>query len=172
MKVIAHKLRQNLAILFTAAVCALVIFYIIKNPNLFQASILSLEEKAFMNEKHWDAAYKMSNNMLEVFVSESYKNSMKTYQGNIYYDPSKVEFLTEGLTGQWSYTIKQIDKESLLITVSSLNDITINEEIIWIPFSGDMKAIVLGESKAQTKKWRAALSIGNLNEFVTHSESP
>jgi hypothetical protein len=58
MKIIARKLRQNIAIIFAAAVCALVIFFIVKNPGLFQASILSLEEKAFMNEKKRDAAYK------------------------------------------------------------------------------------------------------------------
>jgi hypothetical protein len=51
MKFIAHKIRQNISIFFAAAIFALAIFFVVKNPFLFQSSILSLEEKAFINSK-------------------------------------------------------------------------------------------------------------------------
>lgn len=80
MKIFAHKLRQNLAILFAAAVCALVIFFIVKNPDFFQASILSLEEKAFMNENHRDVAYKTTDNRFEIFIADKYSTSIQSFK--------------------------------------------------------------------------------------------
>ncbi|MEI8091474.1 MAG: hypothetical protein WCG98_04510 [bacterium] len=100
MKIIARKFRKNMAIIFAAAICALVIFFIVKNPGLFQASILSLEEKAFMNENHRDSAYKTTNNHLEIFIGEKYKNNLTDFRGTIYYDPDTVQIDTQTFSGQ------------------------------------------------------------------------
>lgn len=170
MKKIAHKLRQNLAIIFTAAVCALVVFFIVKNPWLFQASILSLEEKAFMNEKKWDAAYKTTDGMFEVFLAEKHKLTMTNFQGVIYYNPEKVQLDTTNTTGQWTFKITEMAKDSLLITISEMDNIDTSEDIFAIAFSGDAENILLWESKGKTKKKRSYFSVGNLNEFMKHSE--
>lgn len=143
MKIVARKLRQNLAILFAAAVCALVVFYIVKNPNLFQASILSLEEKAFMNEKKRDSAYKVTSGYFEIFVAEKYKYSMQSFQGIIYIDPENVELDIQNLTGQGTFQITQTAKDSLLVSISNLGDIDTSREIIGIPFSGEQTYILL-----------------------------
>lgn len=152
MKVIAHKLRKNLAIIFAAAVCALVIFFIVKNPGLFESSILSLGEKAFMNQQKRDIAYKTNKGPFEIFVAEKYKTTMTNFQGTIYFDANKVQLETGSLTGQGQFTIKQATNDSLLVTIKMSAKIDANSEIIGIPFSGEAKDIVLGESKIKTKK--------------------
>jgi len=135
MKLFAHKIRQNLAILFAAIVCALVIFFIVKNPGLFQASILSLEEKAFMNEKRRDAAYKTSNGALEIFVAEKHKYNTEHFQGIVYFNPDEITFDTMTLTGQGTFKITETTDDSMVITISTPDRIDTNEEIIAIPFS-------------------------------------
>ena len=170
MKVIAHKLRKNLAIIFAAAVCALVIFFIVKNPGLFQSSILSLGEKAFMNQEKRDVAYKTNKWPFEIFVAEKYKTNMTNFEGTIYFDANKVQLETGNLTGQGQFSIKQVTKDSLLVTIKMANKIDVNSEIIGIPFSGEAKDIVLGESRIKTKKWWLSVTVGNLNNFVAHSK--
>ena len=170
MKVIAHKLRQNIAIIFAAVVCALVIFFLVKNPGLFQASILSLEEKAFMNEKKRDAAYKTNKWPFEIFVAEKYETTLTDFQAAIYFNPDKVQLNTWSLTGQGVFTIKQSTNDSLLVTIKLPSKIESNKEIIGITFSGSAQDIVLGESKGKIKKSRTSFAVGNLNDFVEHSK--
>lgn len=43
--------KQNLIITIGAVLLAFGIFFIIKNPDFFAASVLSLQEKAFIAEK-------------------------------------------------------------------------------------------------------------------------
>ena len=170
MKVIAHKLRKNLAIIFAAAVWALVIFFIVKNPGLFQASILSLEEKAFMNQQKRDVAYKTNKWPFEIFVGEKYKTSMTDFQGTIYFDQEKVQLETSNWTGQGILKITETSKDSIFVTIKMSDKIDTNSEIIGIPFSGEAKDIVLGESRIKTKKWWSFVTVGNLNDFVAHSK--
>lgn len=170
MKVIAHKLRQNLAIIFAAVVCALVIFFLVKNPGLFQASILSLEEKAFMNEKKRDAAYKTSDGNFEIFIGEKYKTTMKSMQAVIYFDTNKVQMDATTTTGQGTHKITAMTKDSLLVTITAPEKIDSNAGIFSIAFSGSAQDIVLGESKIKTNKSWKSLSVGNLNDFVKHSK--
>lgn len=170
MKVIAHKLRKNLAIIFAAAVCALVIFFIVKNPGLFQSSILSLGEKAFMNQQKRDAAYKTNKGPFEIFVAEKYKTTITSFEWIIYFDADKVQLETGNLTGQGQFTVKQTTKDSLLVTIKISDKIDTNSEIIGIPFSWEAKDIVLGESKIKTRKGRAQVTVGNLNNFVEHTK--
>jgi len=43
--------KQNIGIILGAAILASGIFYVVNNPSLFTASILSLQEKNFIVEK-------------------------------------------------------------------------------------------------------------------------
>ena len=123
-----------------------------------------------MNEERRDAAYKTNQWPFEIFVSEKYKTTITDFQGTIYFDPQKVELETGNLIGQWTFVIKKITNDSLLVTVKLPSKIDTNQEIIGIAFSGDAQDIVLGESKIKTKRGRAYVAVGNLNDFIKHSK--
>ena len=52
------NIGKNIGIVFIAMIAALAIFYIVKNPDFFTASVLSLQEITTIKEKGWDIAYK------------------------------------------------------------------------------------------------------------------
>jgi len=168
MKVIAHKLRKHLAIIFAAAVCALVIFFVVNNPSLFQASILSLQEKAFMNEKKRDVAYKTNQWPFEIFIAEKHVYNTSDFEGILYFDPQKVQLDIENATGQGIFSINQASPESILVSIVMTDKIDSNRDIFAIPFSGEAQHIILGESRGKTKKWWIYFAVGNLNEFEQH----
>ncbi len=170
MKIIARKFRKNMAIIFAAAICALVIFFIVKNPGLFQASILSLEEKAFMNENHRDSAYKTTNNHLEIFIGEKYKNNLTDFRGTIYYDPDTVQIDTQTFSGQWTIRITQNTVDSLIVNIANMEKIDVNEGIFNVVFSGKQNDILLGESAGKKVKGWKNFAVGNLSEFTWHSK--
>ncbi len=170
MKIIAHKFRKNVAIIFAGAICALVIFYVIKNPNLFQTSILLLEEKAFMNEKKRDVAYKTNQWPFEVFIAEKHKHNTETFEWRIYFDPNEVEILIDQWTWQGILQKSTQNIWNIDIKIGIPKSIDTNKEIIWIPFSGNGEKILLGESRITTKKTKTSLSVGNLDEFIRHSK--
>jgi hypothetical protein len=51
IKKIFLMMRKNSMTLLGAAILASGIFYVVNNPNLFTASILSLQEQNFITEK-------------------------------------------------------------------------------------------------------------------------
>lgn len=170
MKIIARKFRKNIAIIFAAAICALVIFFIMKNPGFFQASILSLEEKAFMNTNHRDAAYKTTDKHFEIFIWEKYKNNLRNFKGTIYYDPDTVQIDTQTFSGQWTIKISQSTIDSLTVNIANMDNIDTNEGIFNVMFSGKQDDILLGESAGKkTNGWKN-FAVGNLSEFTWHSK--
>ncbi|MEI6672797.1 MAG: hypothetical protein WCL02_05745 [bacterium] len=50
-KTLLGSWKQNIGIIIAAAVVAVGIFYVVKNPEIFTASVLSLQEKSFIVEK-------------------------------------------------------------------------------------------------------------------------
>lgn len=163
-------MRKNSITLLGAAILASGIFYVVNNPDLFMASILSLQEKQFIVEQWWDAAYKTDNNTFEIFVAENYADNLSNFQCVIYLDPEKVEMNIDAYTGQGEISIqKQIDG-NLYITVTNIKNIDINKEIVGIPFSGDARLVFLWESKGKTENKRKDFAVGNLSTFTPHSK--
>jgi hypothetical protein len=148
----------------------LAIFFVVKNPFLFQSSILSLEEKAFINSKWRDAAYKISSGSFEIFLADKHASSLQKFQGYIYYEAETLTPDTQAYTGQGVAKLQQKTAGTLLVTIQNFDKIDSTQEIIGIPFSGNMRNIVLGESKGMTKKGRQKFSVGNLGEFTQHAK--
>ncbi len=169
MKKIARKIKQNGTILLLALICAIAIFYIKRNPDFFLTSILSLQEKQIIREQWRDAAYKTQSGDFEIFVADKYTGSLSKFQGILYINPD-ITLDTQDLTGQGDFQVQKTSENSFTVTVNNLSDINASEEIIGIPFSWQQKDIVLGESKGRTHSGLQKFSVGNLSEFMEHSE--
>ncbi|MEI7557309.1 MAG: hypothetical protein WCJ45_00160 [bacterium] len=50
-KMVIGTRKENIAVVIAGAIIAIGVFYVVKNPGLFTASVLSLQEKAFIIEK-------------------------------------------------------------------------------------------------------------------------
>ncbi len=169
MKHLVKKIGQNIAILVTAFLCALAIFSITKNPNLFLSSVLSLQEQQFITTKNRDAAYKTQSGVFEIFLAPKYTNTFTAIETNIYFKKWGTQIQTENLSGKGTLHFQKISDDGIKITLKDIPQIDTSNEIVSIAFSWEEKWIVLGETKGMSGNQRINLSVGNLNESNEHS---
>jgi hypothetical protein len=94
---------------------------------------------------------------------------MNKFYGVIYFDPEKIQMDITNFTGQGTIDIQQKDG-NLLINITNLKDINVREEILGIPFSGDARLLLLGESKGWINNGWQKFAVGNLSQFVPHTK--
>jgi len=169
IKKILFMMRRNAMTLLGAALLASGIFYVVNNPNIFMASILSLQEKQFIESMWRDVAYKTSDGYVDIFLAEN-KDIPTSIEFSIIFDEDTITLDTNNITGQWTRNITNTVTDAIYIL--SLPWITINtdESLLMIPFSGDARDILLSEAIATIQNTTQRLSIGSLNEFSGHSE--
>lgn len=163
-------IRRNSMTLLGAAILASGIFYVVNNPNVFMASILSLQEKEFIMAQWRDVAYKADKGVFEVFVADKYTGDLNEFQGMIYLNPEKVDMDIVNYTGKGTIDIQVQEYGSLMIHITDLYDINTSREIISIPFSGDEGLVFLWESQGLINNKRKNFSVGNLSKFITHNK--
>jgi len=169
IKKILLLMRRNSMTLLGAAVLASGIFYVVNNPNLFMSSILSLQEKEFIAEKWRDVAYKTNDGYVDIFLAETLQTP-ENINFIIDFDDDNIEINAENLSGQGTWTRTRIDKNTIHIESFPNKDIKKEESLIMLPFSGDMRDILLSEALATyPKNKKQYLSIGSLNELSGHS---
>jgi len=162
------KLKENWLIIILALVFAFALFYVIKNPWFFQASVLSLSEINTIKENKWDMAYKNENWLLDIFVSSELKNLNKI-DLSIIFDSKKVIIDLNALTWQWFFQVKKSEQGLLDLSVSDLQNLNKSASLIIIPFSWDNTDIILGESIIYFNDWQnKQAAIGNLTQTVNH----
>lgn len=163
-KKILTIIKKNSIIIFAAAILATSIFYVVKNPNLFTASILSLQEQVIITEAWRDIAYKTNEGYVDIFLAKD-KETPKQIDFTISFNENTITIDPENLSGQGTWTYTNTDNE---ITIQSLPNTNIDkiQSIIMLPFTGDMHDILLSEATTHDKD----LSIGSLNKLSWHSE--
>lgn len=161
--------KENIAIIIGAALVAFGLFFIYKNPDFFTASVLSLQEKAFIVEKWRDIGYKTNSWYVDIFMSENLETP-KSIDFTVSFDKYTVTIDSQHITGQWTRTINNPDDNSILIQEIPNGKIDKSQSMIMLPFTGDIQDILLSETVAKLNNGQERnLSIGSLNEITSHS---
>lgn len=164
------SLKENTIIIIGAAALAVGIFYVVNNPNLFTASVLSLQEKAFIVEKWRDIAYKTDNGYVDIFMSEILETP-KSINFTVSFDKDTINIDPQNISGQGTRTWNNIDATSILIQSTPSENIDKSQSILMLPFTGEIKNILLSEAVATlNNNQEKDLSIGSLNETTSHSK--
>ncbi|HCB52022.1 TPA: hypothetical protein DEP21_05690 [Patescibacteria group bacterium] len=50
---------------------SLILLYVIKNPDIFQSSVLQLSEIETIKKNKWDLAYKTTGNVVDIFIDDT-----------------------------------------------------------------------------------------------------
>ncbi len=158
--------KQNIGIIIGAALVAFGLFYIVKNPDFFTASVLSLQEKAFIAEKWRDIAYKTNSGYVDIFMAEKLETPA-SIDFTISFDKDTVTIDPANLSGQGTRIAKTPDENNIVIQFTPNGTIDKTQSAVLLPFSGDMTDILLSEAIAVGQK---NLSIGSLNEITSHSK--
>jgi len=162
--------KQNTAIIIGAALVAVGIFYVVNNPSIFTASILSLQEKNFIVEKWRDIAYKTNSWYVDIFMSENLETPA-SINFTISFDKDKVSIDPTNLSGQGTRTFSNPDENSIIIQSIPNQTVDKSQSLILLPFTGEIRDILLSEAVAKTNNDKQQnLSIGSLNEITTHSQ--
>jgi len=140
------RIFTNFKILVLALVMAVVIFVVVKNPELFQASVLLLEDKQTMQLNERDIGYKNTSGVLDVFISENIKDfSEITF--SVSFDANTVNVNFDTIESQLPYEItNQSNGEfSIRLTFASLSGLDYGQSLFMIPFVADTPYILLSE---------------------------
>ncbi|MFA5748417.1 MAG: hypothetical protein WC872_04910 [Candidatus Absconditabacterales bacterium] len=169
-KVTFNLIKKNFFIMIFAGIFALALFYVSKNSDIFQASVLSIQEKEFIQKNNRDVAYKNSNNLLDIFVSSGIQDFAKI-KFYIIFEPKIINIDTNNLSGQGKFQVSDHIANSLTITISDIQGLDNNQSVLMLPFSGENKNIILAESKLYLSNGKEkSLSIGNLQKNQTHNK--
>ncbi len=151
-------MKKHLTIILFAFIFALWIYFFVNNSNML-ASVLSINDYNTIKENQRDIAYKNTENVFEIFVSDSI-NNIETLEISLL---SNTEILEENISWQWNIT-RNNDKDTL--TTTWLTNIDYNYSIIEI--AKDTNDIILVDiallnSNIQMKVWN--LSEENIHAF-------
>jgi hypothetical protein len=169
MKGFFKRLFTDLKILVLALIIAIVAFVVVKNPELFQASVLQVQDRETMQANQRDIGYKTTSGVLDVFIAENIKNFTEiTFQ--ITLDPQNITPDFTKIESQMPYEI--IDQSEngfdIRLTSATLSGLDYNQSLFMIPFSGNNTHILLSEGIITFNNGdMPALAIGNLNEGKT-----
>lgn len=158
-------MKRNSMTLLGAAILASGIFYVVNNPDMFTASILSLQEQEFIEEKWWDIAYKTDNGYVDIFLAEKREIPQKI-DFTVSFDKDTVTIDPENLSGQGTRSYNIPDESNIFITSLPQSTLIKSESLIILPFTGESTDILLSEAIIDGK-WA---SIGSLNEINVHSK--
>ena len=173
MKGLVKRIFTDFKILVLSLLIAVVVFVVVKNPDLFQASVLLLEDKQTMQTNQRDIGYKNTSGVLDVFMSENVKD-FSDITFSVTLDPNSVSTDLTKIDSQLPYEItnQSADGFSIRLTVSGLTGLDYGQSLFMVPFSGTNPYILLSEGTATLNNGDTqALAIGNLVEGKTlHQE--
>jgi len=166
MKGLVKRIFTDFKILVLSLLIAVVVFVVVKNPDLFQASVLLLEDKQTMQTNQRDIWYKNTSGVLDVFISENVKDFTEILF-SITLDPNSVIADLTKIDSQLPYKIleQSADSFTIKLTTSTLTGLDYGQSLFMIPFSWDNPFILLSEGTSILNNWDSqGLAIGNLVE--------
>lgn len=162
---ISKKIVRNINIFLLAGVFSLALIFMIKHPNLLQASILNSSEISLIQKNKRDIAYKQNNNFIDVFCNWLYYDNSITlllaHSESIFLDISNISW-------QCPFTIVDSNKNATKIILECWN-IDKNQSIIIIPFEWLSKDILIEEAYYVKENKKNNLSIWNISLITEHS---
>ncbi len=161
-------MRKNSMTLLGAAILASGIFYVVNHPEMFTASILSLQEQNFIVEKWRDIAYKTENNYVDIFLSKDIE-PLERIEFTIRFDGEEIIIDPENIQWQGTRARWEVDENTLSIQYTPDTNIQKSESIILLPFTWQIQDILLSEAVGNMANGKPKnLSIGSLNQNEIH----
>lgn len=168
-KTILKRIINNSTIFVISIFFAFILFYVSKDTNIFQASILWIQDIKIIQENQRDIAYKNTDWLLDIFLSNNLLS--KNYSSldiTIVYDYDTVYLKTQNISFQKQYKINSSQSWSITLSFDDLKDIKSQESFFIIPFSWSVKDILLSEAIVKNWQSKDSLSIGNLTSYTEH----
>lgn len=168
-KTILKRIINNLIIFVISIFLAFILFYVSKDTNIFQASVLWIQDIKIIEENQRDIAYKNTDWLLDVFLSDKFLS--KDYSSmdiTIVYDYDTVSLITQNISFQKQYKINFNQSWSITLSFADLKDIKPQESFFIIPFSWSVKDILISEAIVKNWQLQDSLSIGNLTSYTEH----
>lgn len=162
---IKTRFFYNIGIILFAGIFSLAILFLIKHPNLLQASVLNIDEINTIKTNKRDIAYKNNNNLMDIFFDDTIsQNPIKII---LSYDPWLYLDFTSA-SGQCQFTVISSNKDNTLLDINCTTFLP-EESILMIPFSWENNDILIEEAYYILEQSKKNLSIGNLSLSTSHS---
>lgn len=168
-KTILKRIINNSIIFVISIFLAFILFYLSKDTNIFQASILWIQDIKIIQENQRDIAYKNTDWLLDIFLSNNLLS--KNYSSldiTIVYDYDTVSLNIQNISFQKQYKISFNQSWSITLSFDDLKDIKSQESFFIIPFSWSVKDILISEVIVKNWQLQDSLSIGNLTSYTEH----
>ena len=148
---------------FVGLMIALGLFYVFQNPNLFQANVLSLQDKETLIEYDWDVWYKVDDLFLDVYLSKDIDTFVEI-KFEILFDQSVV-FDFSQLEHQWDWEIVASGSWLYDIQMYWLSGMDFGQSLFVLPYSWSSFDVLLGEAYLQRGLDEyVALNVGSLTQ--------
>lgn len=160
-----NRITTNILILLAAIFLSVALLYATKNPDLFSASILSLQDAETIKAKSRDVWYKNEGNVLDTFISQDLKN-ISSITFSVIYDYENIDLDLSQLDSQTKYEILSNDEWWIVIKFTSFSwiDYDYNQSLFELPFNGDDHTVLISEWKVNLLNWdNKYLAIWSLN---------
>ncbi|MDD2537372.1 MAG: hypothetical protein PHU61_02680 [Candidatus Absconditabacteria bacterium] len=164
MKVV-QSLSKHLIILVLGITLGILFAFLVYDARDLSASILNLQERQFMTELKRDAAYKKSNNEIEVFISSPLQSEAILF-ASFLYAPQALTIDTSLITSPYSYEIISDVPGEIIFQITNFSQGDVDEGVLIIPFLGETKDITLEYITNQLETYPYA--IGDLGELTEH----
>lgn len=156
------SIKNNLFIIILWLAFAFVLWVLLQNTDLLQASILSVWDYNTIKKNKWDIGYKTENNRIEVFCADAINPLPQSITTTLVFDGNDI--LWNKWEYQWSINIKNDISWEATITLTNIKAIDCKESLIDTPFVWDTDTIIV-DSVLLDQKWT---KIGNLNKKEKH----
>jgi hypothetical protein len=104
--------------------------------------VLSLSERTLIETSHRDVAYKKTEKELEVFISPQVQSHAQLFVSFLF-SPSEIQIAPVTITSPYSWKLISDTDSSLLVQISDFSAGNVDEGIIIVPFSGNVKDITV-----------------------------
>jgi len=162
-----QRIKTNLLIFLIAIPIAILLFFVVQNPEFLSGSVISLQEQQAMKDNNRDLWYKNEWNVLDVFLDERVSD-LDYLTLSIIYDPDSISFDLEKFDSQTEYKILSNEEWSLLIQFSNFagNSFDHKNSLFMLNFDWKEPNILVSEATAYLFSWtNKLLSIGSLNKY-------
>jgi len=157
----------NAKILIIALIITVWLVIINRNPDLFGASVLLMQDRQTIIDNKRDIWYKNSNNLLDVFISESLKD-FEIVLFSVTYDSENILPDLNNIESQLKYEIDKQWPDWFSIKLVSSTWLDYGQSLFTIPFSGSNPYILISDGTAILNNWwETPLAIWNLDEDKT-----
>lgn len=160
-------------IFVVAVLLSAVLFYTTKNPDLFTASVLSLQDAEIIKAKSRDIWYKNEWNILDTFLSDKLQG-IGSITFSVIYDSQNINLNLEKLDAQTDYEIISDSEWWVVIKFTNFSgiDYDYHQSLFELPFDWDMSTVLISEWIVNLFNWEnKSLSIGLLNSDINKHKS-